>query len=72
GILYLEKLLNDDPSQLPSMDLKQAKETKAKSSIEEPPELELKELPSHLEYDFLEETDELPVIIAKDLKDVEK
>nr|GEZ67135.1 reverse transcriptase domain-containing protein [Tanacetum cinerariifolium] len=46
--------------------------TKAKSSIEEPPELELKELPSHLEYDFLEETDKLPVIIAKDLKDVEK
>nr|GEX58323.1 reverse transcriptase domain-containing protein [Tanacetum cinerariifolium] len=44
-ILYLEKLLNDDPSQLPPMDLKQAEETKAKSSIEEPPELELKELP---------------------------
>nr|GEW42392.1 reverse transcriptase domain-containing protein [Tanacetum cinerariifolium] len=41
-ILYLEKLLNDDPSQLPLMDLKQAEETKAKSSIEEPPELELK------------------------------
>nr|GFA20277.1 hypothetical protein [Tanacetum cinerariifolium] len=36
-ILYLEKLLNDDPSQLPPMDLKQAEETKAKSSIEEPP-----------------------------------
>nr|GEU91126.1 reverse transcriptase domain-containing protein [Tanacetum cinerariifolium] len=66
-ILYLEKLLNDDPFQLPSMDLKQAKETKVKSSIEEPPELELKELPSHLEYAFLEETDKLPVIIAKDL-----
>nr|GEV13817.1 reverse transcriptase domain-containing protein [Tanacetum cinerariifolium] len=32
-ILYLEKLLNDDPSQLPPMDLKQAEETKAKSSI---------------------------------------
>nr|GFC13756.1 hypothetical protein [Tanacetum cinerariifolium] len=48
------------------------KETKAKSSIEEPPELELKELPSHLEYAFLEESDKLPVIIAKDLKDVEK
>nr|GFB83576.1 reverse transcriptase domain-containing protein [Tanacetum cinerariifolium] len=47
-------------------------ETKAKSSIEEPPELELKELPSHLEYAFLEESDKLPVIIAKDLKDVEK
>nr|GFB38990.1 reverse transcriptase domain-containing protein [Tanacetum cinerariifolium] len=46
--------------------------TKAKSSIEEPPELELKELPSHLEYDFLEESDKLPIIIAKDLKDVEK
>nr|GEU91591.1 DNA-directed DNA polymerase [Tanacetum cinerariifolium] len=71
-ILYLEKLLNEDPFQLPSMDLKQAEETKAKSSIEEPPELELKELLSHLEYAFLEETDKLPVIIAKDLKDVEK
>nr|GEU43352.1 reverse transcriptase domain-containing protein [Tanacetum cinerariifolium] len=71
-ILYLEKLLNDDPFQLPLMDLKQAEETKAKSSIEEPLELELKELPSHLEYAFLEETNKLPVIIAKDLKDVEK
>nr|GEW19945.1 reverse transcriptase domain-containing protein [Tanacetum cinerariifolium] len=68
----LKKLLNDDPSQLPSMDLKQAEETKAKSSIEEPPELELKELQSHLEYAFLEETDKLPVIIAKYLKDDEK
>nr|GEW96807.1 hypothetical protein [Tanacetum cinerariifolium] len=60
-ILYLEKLLNDDPSQLPPMDLKQAEETKAKSSIEDPLELELKELPSHLEYSFLEETDKLPI-----------
>ncbi|GJS08286.1 reverse transcriptase domain-containing protein [Tanacetum coccineum] len=34
--------------------------------------LELKDLPSHLEYAFLEETDKLPVIIAKDLKDDEK
>nr|GEV71410.1 reverse transcriptase domain-containing protein [Tanacetum cinerariifolium] len=71
-ILFLEKLLNEDPFQLPSMDLKLAKETKAKSSIEEPPELGLKELPSHLEYAFLEESNKLPVIIAKDLKDVEK
>nr|GEW77849.1 reverse transcriptase domain-containing protein [Tanacetum cinerariifolium] len=71
-VLYLEKLLNDNPSQLPPMDLKQAEETKAKSSIEEPPELEFKELSSHLEYAFLEETDKLPVIIAKDLKDDEK
>nr|GFD48361.1 reverse transcriptase domain-containing protein [Tanacetum cinerariifolium] len=54
------------------MDLKQAEETKAKSSIEETPELELKELPSHLEYAFLEDTNKLPVMIAKDLKDVKK
>nr|GEU40446.1 reverse transcriptase domain-containing protein [Tanacetum cinerariifolium] len=54
------------------MDLKQAEETKAKSSIEEPLKLELKELSSHLEYAFLEENDKLPVIIAKDLKDDEK
>nr|GEV13912.1 reverse transcriptase domain-containing protein [Tanacetum cinerariifolium] len=70
-ILYLEKLLNEDPFQLPPMDFKKAEETKAKSSIEEPPELELKELPSHLEYAFLEESNKLPVIIAKDLKDVD-
>nr|GEX70955.1 reverse transcriptase domain-containing protein [Tanacetum cinerariifolium] len=70
-IIFLEKL-NEDPFQLPLMDLKLAEETKAKSSIEEPPELELKELPSHLEYAFLEESDKLPVIIVKDLKDVEK
>nr|GFC31966.1 reverse transcriptase domain-containing protein [Tanacetum cinerariifolium] len=71
-ILYLEKLLNDDPFQLPPMDLKQAEKTKAKSSIEEPPKLELKELPSHLEYAFLEDTDKLLVIVANDLKVVEK
>nr|GEU87605.1 reverse transcriptase domain-containing protein [Tanacetum cinerariifolium] len=69
-ILFLEKLLNEDPFQLPSMDLKLAEETKAKSSIEEPPELELKELPSHLEYTFLEDSNKLPIIIAKDLKDI--
>ncbi|GJU45801.1 hypothetical protein Tco_1203067 [Tanacetum coccineum] len=37
-----------------------------------PPELELKDLPPHLEYAFLEGTDKLPVIIAKDLKDEDK
>nr|GEU52689.1 hypothetical protein [Tanacetum cinerariifolium] len=42
------------------------------SSIDEPPKLELKELPSHLEYAFLEGTDKLPVIISKELKDEEK
>nr|GEX14973.1 hypothetical protein [Tanacetum cinerariifolium] len=71
-ILFIEKLLNEDPCQLPSIDLKVAEESKAKSSIEEPPELELKELPSHLEYAFLEDSNKLPVIIAKNLKDVER
>nr|GEU94439.1 hypothetical protein [Tanacetum cinerariifolium] len=67
-MFFLEKLLNEDPFQLPLMDLKLAKESKAKSFVEEPPELELKELPSHFEYDFLEDSNKLSVIIAKDLK----
>nr|GEZ98798.1 reverse transcriptase domain-containing protein [Tanacetum cinerariifolium] len=54
------------------MDLKQEEVVKAKSLIEEPPDLELKDLPSHLEYAYLECADKLPVIIAKDLKDNEK
>ncbi|GJS50451.1 reverse transcriptase domain-containing protein [Tanacetum coccineum] len=37
-----------------------------------PEKLELKDLPSHLEYAFLEGTDKLPVIIAKNLKEDEK
>nr|GEY32555.1 reverse transcriptase domain-containing protein [Tanacetum cinerariifolium] len=40
--------------------------------IEEPLELELKDLPSHLEYAYLEGVDKLPVIMAKDLKVDEK
>nr|GEV17997.1 DNA-directed DNA polymerase [Tanacetum cinerariifolium] len=71
-IFLIEKLLNDDLFQLPPMDLKQGEVAKAKSSIGEPPELELKYLPSHLEYAYLEGADKLPVIIAKDLKDDEK
>ncbi|GJS37719.1 hypothetical protein Tco_0536101 [Tanacetum coccineum] len=67
-ICLIEKLLNNDPFQLPPMDLKQSKVTKAKSSIKEPPELELKDLPSHLEYAYLEKNDKLPVIIAKRFK----
>ncbi|GKA01680.1 reverse transcriptase domain-containing protein [Tanacetum coccineum] len=43
-----------------------------KSSIDDPPELELKDLPSRLEYAFLEGTDKLPVIISEELKDEEK
>nr|GFA45019.1 reverse transcriptase domain-containing protein [Tanacetum cinerariifolium] len=48
-ILLIEKLLNEDPCQIPLMDLKFAEESKEKSSVEEPPELELKELQSHLD-----------------------
>ncbi|GKA50654.1 hypothetical protein Tco_0743727 [Tanacetum coccineum] len=43
-----------------------------KSLIDEPPEVELKDLPPHLEYAFLEGDDKLPVIIAKDLSVEEK
>ncbi|GJW85759.1 reverse transcriptase domain-containing protein [Tanacetum coccineum] len=71
-ICLIEKLLNNDPFQLSPMDIKQAEVTKAKSSIEETPELELKDLPSHLEYAYLEGTDKLPMIITKNLKDNEK
>nr|GEW63582.1 DNA-directed DNA polymerase [Tanacetum cinerariifolium] len=71
-ICLIEKLLNNDMFQLPSMDLKQGEVVKAKSSIEEPLELELKDLPSHLEYAYLEGVDKLPVMIAKYLKVDEK
>nr|GEV52557.1 reverse transcriptase domain-containing protein [Tanacetum cinerariifolium] len=71
-IMFLEKLLNEDPCLLLQKDLKLAKESKEKSSIKEPPELELKELPSHLKYAFLEDSNKLPVIIAKNLKVDEK
>nr|GEY73021.1 reverse transcriptase domain-containing protein [Tanacetum cinerariifolium] len=43
-----------------------------KSSVDEPPEVELKELPPHLEYVFLEGDNKLPVIIAKELRDEDK
>nr|GFB81785.1 reverse transcriptase domain-containing protein [Tanacetum cinerariifolium] len=40
--------------------------------VDEPPVAELKELPPHLEYAFLEGDDKLPIIIAKDLSVEEK
>nr|GFB34227.1 reverse transcriptase domain-containing protein [Tanacetum cinerariifolium] len=43
-----------------------------KSSVDEPPKVELKDLPPHLEYAFLEGDNKLPVIIAKELGDEEK
>ncbi|GJY74463.1 reverse transcriptase domain-containing protein [Tanacetum coccineum] len=72
-LLLLEKLLNDDPSSpLPLKELHFEELKMIKSSIDDPPKLELKDLPSHLEYAFLEGTDKLPVIISKELKDEEK
>ncbi|GJT92753.1 reverse transcriptase domain-containing protein [Tanacetum coccineum] len=52
-------------------DLKQVDVTMTKPLIKEPPELKPKDLPSHLEYAFLEGTDKLPVIISKELKNEE-
>nr|GFC46334.1 reverse transcriptase domain-containing protein [Tanacetum cinerariifolium] len=43
-----------------------------KSLVDEPPEVELKDLPPHVEYAFLEGDDKLPVIIAKYLSVEEK
>nr|GEU48105.1 DNA-directed DNA polymerase [Tanacetum cinerariifolium] len=72
-ILLLDKLLNDDPSSpLPPKELHIEELRIIKSSIDDPPELELKDLHSHLEYAFLEGTNKLPIIIAKNLKDKEK
>ncbi|GJV45076.1 reverse transcriptase domain-containing protein [Tanacetum coccineum] len=87
-ILILEALLNNDPLPQPNhgdflpgiqKDLKVVEPKK--SSVEyatsyepkvEIPEVELKELPPHLEYAFLEENNKLPVIISKDLSQEEK
>ncbi|GJR17697.1 reverse transcriptase domain-containing protein [Tanacetum coccineum] len=80
-ILILEALLNNDPSPplnqgnyLPEIrkELKVCEAKTAKSSIDEPSEVELKELPPYLEYAFLEDNNKFPVIIAKDLSVDEK
>ncbi|GKD79350.1 hypothetical protein Tco_1341971, partial [Tanacetum coccineum] len=81
-ILLLKSFLNDDPSlppptqrnYLPEIrkELKICEAKTDKSSIDEPPEVELKDLPPHLEYAFLEGDNKLPVIIAKDLSVEEK
>nr|GEZ47229.1 reverse transcriptase domain-containing protein [Tanacetum cinerariifolium] len=81
-IILLKAFLNDDPS-LPSpnqgsylpevrKELKICEAKSDKSSIDEPPEVELKDLPPHLEYAFMEGDEKLPVIIAKDLSVEEK
>ncbi|GJR98965.1 reverse transcriptase domain-containing protein [Tanacetum coccineum] len=72
-IPLIEEILNNDPySPLPPKDLKWEELKSVKSSVDEPPELKLKDLPSHLEYVFFEGTNRLPVIIAKNLKEEEK
>nr|GEU84732.1 hypothetical protein [Tanacetum cinerariifolium] len=81
-ILLLKAFLNYDPSLPPpnkgnylpkvQKELKICKAKTDKSSIDEPLEVELKDLPPHLEFAFLEGDDKLPVIIAKDLSNEEK
>nr|GEW45579.1 reverse transcriptase domain-containing protein [Tanacetum cinerariifolium] len=81
-ILLLEAFINDDPSSPPPnqrnylpevrKELKICEAKTDKSSVDEPPVVELKALPPHLEYAFLEGDDKLPVIIAKDLSVEEK
>ncbi|GJY78219.1 hypothetical protein Tco_0484020 [Tanacetum coccineum] len=56
-LLLLEKLLNDDPSSpLPPKELHVEELKIVKSSIDDPPELELKDLPSHLEIAWIMKT----------------
>nr|GFD44071.1 hypothetical protein [Tanacetum cinerariifolium] len=71
-ILILEALLNNDPEPLSNQkdffpalhnDLKVV-EPKTQSEEDKPPEVELTELPPHLEYAFLGNNGEWPVIIA--------
>nr|GEW31196.1 reverse transcriptase domain-containing protein [Tanacetum cinerariifolium] len=81
-IILLEAFLNDDPSLLPPnqgnylpevrKELKICEAKSDKSSIDEPPDVKLKDLPPHLEYVFLEGDDKLPVIIVKYLSVEEK
>ena len=49
------------------LDMKNRESPPAKPSIEESPKLELKALPPHLRYEFLENGDTLPIIITSDL-----
>nr|GFB35120.1 reverse transcriptase domain-containing protein [Tanacetum cinerariifolium] len=79
-IFILEALLNNDPEPLSNQkdffptlhkDLKVV-EPKNQSEEDEPPEVELKELPPHLEYAFLGDNEKWPVIIAKDLSSNKK
>nr|GFB47899.1 reverse transcriptase domain-containing protein [Tanacetum cinerariifolium] len=79
-ILILEALLNNDPEPVSNQkdffptlhkDLKVI-EPKTQPKENEPLKVELKELPPHIEYAFLGNNGEWPVIIAKDLSPNEK
>nr|GEU53240.1 reverse transcriptase domain-containing protein [Tanacetum cinerariifolium] len=81
-ILLLEAILNSEPlppllnheQYLPSFkkELKVCEAKTVKSSVDEPPEVKLKDLPPHLEYAFLEGDNKLLIIIAKEMGDEEK
>ncbi|GJX27586.1 reverse transcriptase domain-containing protein [Tanacetum coccineum] len=65
----LEPILSTSPTSLTPFETKFKELKTVEPFNDELPELELKDLPPHFEYVFLEGTDKLPVIIAKDLKD---
>nr|GEW18404.1 reverse transcriptase domain-containing protein [Tanacetum cinerariifolium] len=77
-ICLIEKLLNDDPFQLPPMDLKQGEVVKEKSSIEEPSKLPMthlleKETPFVFSKDFIDAFEtlkkkltEAPILVVPD------
>nr|GFA11689.1 reverse transcriptase domain-containing protein [Tanacetum cinerariifolium] len=81
-ILLLEAILNSEP--LPPLpnheqymplfkkELKVCEAKTVKSSVDEPPEVELEDLPPHLEYVFLEGDNKLPIIISNELGDEKK
>nr|GFC18815.1 hypothetical protein [Tanacetum cinerariifolium] len=77
-IILLEAILNSE--QLPPIpnhkqympsykkELKVCEAKTIKTSVDEPPEVELKDLPSHLEYAFLEGDNKLPEIVDSGCK----
>ncbi|GJV23010.1 hypothetical protein Tco_1375705 [Tanacetum coccineum] len=63
----------DDYTQEPIEPLEwKAPENQLKPSITKPPKLELKELPEHLKYAFLQENEQLPVVISSVLSAYKK
>nr|GEZ49791.1 reverse transcriptase domain-containing protein [Tanacetum cinerariifolium]GEZ49793.1 reverse transcriptase domain-containing protein [Tanacetum cinerariifolium] len=64
--------IDDEPISPEIDDLKVIEPIENKSSNNEPPEVELKELPPYLEYTFLGDDNKWPIIISKDLSVDEK